>query len=100
MQFGATPGSSPEDPERSSRAYLARLLDEAQTFFASSPIPEALELCDSEFAEQLSGEARSPSGRCHDLQGDLAKRPKFQELLALAVNYPPSKWLLEQEQPF
>jgi hypothetical protein len=100
MRSVPTPGSSPEAPERSSRAYLARLLDEAQTFLASNPIPEALGLCDPEFAEQLSREARSPSGGCHDLQGDLEKKPKFQELLALAVNYSPSKWLLEQEQPF
>jgi hypothetical protein len=90
--------SSPDSSQRCS-AYLVRLVEEAQGYFKSHPLPEALTLCDADFAARLKGE-----GGCRDspqqLEHDLVQRPKFQELLALAVDYAPTKWLLEQEQPY
>ncbi len=88
--------------------YLMRLVGEALKYFQpqDKELPKELEDCDREIAKRIRDLARSAADeaqRNSGIEGVAAlmeTQPRFQERLALAINYSPSKWLLEQEQPY
>src|SRR5215472_3246166 len=105
MSSGSTSMPELEDDAPEQNHYLTRLLEEAAQYFREHPvIPQELLDCDADTARQVK--------RCADLEDEereaeiyrlcdqLAYLPMFQERLSFAINYPPSKWLLEWEQPY
>ncbi|MGC2108210.1 MAG: patatin-like phospholipase family protein [Candidatus Korobacteraceae bacterium] len=87
-------------------SYLTRLLKEAVAYFRDKDMPRELTDCDSTMAANIASLAKpnqgsdQPARSIDELSRDLAVLPLFQERLSFVVNYSPSKWLLEQEQPY
>ncbi len=105
MSSGTTPLPEVDLDEAGQSHYLTRLLQEARQYFLKTEIiPQDLKDCDGEMAQAVKDCAKKTG---EELQAEiyrlcvlLSVLPMFQERLAFAINYPPSKWLLEWEQPY
>jgi len=99
-------GTSSREAEPSD--YLLRLLKQTITYSRDHDLPRDLTDCNATMAGKVKALAESAASKLsselaeqtHNLALELSVLPRFQERLALAVNYTPSKWLLEWEQPY
>ena len=97
----ATAAAEPND-------YLLHLIEAARRHFAdphNTPMSQQLRECCPDIADDILNlpETRDSEAHKHayaELVTRIAEWPRFQERLGFAINYPPSKWLLEKEQPY
>ena len=114
MQFHCNSLMSPEGKRAAKAAghaaepndYLLNLLLRARAHFDDvDKVPLELKECCPDIANELVQlpPAYDTPEHLHTyakLVAKVAEWPRFQELLAFAINYPPSRWLLQKEQPY
>ena len=79
---------------------LARLLRAACKCFRYQELPPDLPADELKVCSGIKKLGEFAAIEVYALAHDLEQDPRYQELLAFAINYVPSKWLLEQEHPY